>query len=101
LSLAAREAFFVNASVMWYVYALKSLTSGKLYIGMTQNIERRLAEHNAGKSKFTSGHTPWILVYSENVNDTTAARTREKYLKSAAGKRFLKLHLKDAGSLPD
>lgn len=67
---------------------------------MTQNIERRLLEHNSGKSKFTSGHTPWQLVYTEAANDTDQARTREKYLKSAAGKRHI-IKILNAGSLPD
>jgi putative endonuclease len=60
---------------------------------MTQDIDRRLNEHNAGKSKFTSGHIPWIIVYKENFTDSIEARKREKYLKSAAGKRFLQTKL--------
>ncbi|MCE7863304.1 MAG: GIY-YIG nuclease family protein [Bacteroidetes bacterium CHB5] len=40
---------------MWYVYVLKSQKNGKIYVGMSQDIDRRLAEHNSGKSKFTSG----------------------------------------------
>ncbi len=67
---------------------------------MTQDIERRLTEHNAGKSKFTSGHVPWILVHTEKCHDTIAARKREQYLKSATGKRFIQTILK-ADSLPD
>ncbi len=66
---------------------------------MTQDIDRRLSEHNKGKSKFTSSHTPWKLIYQEDSGDSIAARSREKYFKSAAGKRFLKALL--AGSLPD
>ncbi|HYC87062.1 MAG TPA: GIY-YIG nuclease family protein [Chryseosolibacter sp.] len=86
---------------MWYVYVLVSLTSGKLYVGITQHLERRIHEHNDGKSKFTSGHMPWRLIYFEELPDTQSARDREKYLKSAAGKRFLKKFLGSAGSLPD
>jgi predicted GIY-YIG superfamily endonuclease len=48
---------------MWTVYVLKSLVSGKFYVGITQELARRLAEHNSGKAKFTSGHTPWVVVY--------------------------------------
>jgi len=51
---------------MWSVYVLKSLSSGKHYVGMAMNVENRFNEHNAGKSKFTSGHRPWKLIYSEN-----------------------------------
>ena len=86
--------------LMWKVYVISSLTSGKLYVGMTEDTIRRLIEHNAGRSKFTSGHTPWKLIYSEEIGqDINEARKREKYLKSAAGKRFLKR--KVTGSPPD
>lgn len=65
---------------------------------MTQNLNRRITEHNAGKSKFTSGHMPWELLYQESFETAHDARIGEKYLKSAAGKRFLD---RIAGSLPD
>ncbi len=68
---------------------------------MTRDLDRRVHEHNSGKSKFTSGHMPWSLIYSEQVSGTSAARSREKYLKSAAGKRYLKEIIGSAGSLPD
>ena len=77
----------------WNVYVLRSLSSNLYYVGMTENIERRLSEHNSGKSKFTSGHVPWELVYVEAAESALDARSREKYLKSAAGKRFLAKHL--------
>jgi putative endonuclease len=67
---------------------------------MSQNIERRVAEHNAGKSKFTSGHMPWKLVYYEVFQTSKEARSKEKYFKSAAGKKALHKIL-SAGSLPD
>jgi predicted GIY-YIG superfamily endonuclease len=50
----------------------------KRYVGMTQDLVRRLAEHNSGKSKFTSGHIPWRLAYTENYDTTLEARAREK-----------------------
>ncbi|MBS1489133.1 MAG: GIY-YIG nuclease family protein [Bacteroidetes bacterium] len=67
---------------------------------MTQDLQRRVAEHNAGKAKFTSAHRPWKLIYSELLETSTQARKREKYLKSAAGKKFIEKKLR-AGSLPD
>jgi putative endonuclease len=72
------------------VYVLKCETSKKNYTGMTENVEARLKEHNAGKSKFTSGFGPWKIIYAEECPDREAARKREKYLKSAAGRRFIK-----------
>ncbi|MBX2945938.1 MAG: GIY-YIG nuclease family protein [Cyclobacteriaceae bacterium] len=84
---------------MWTVYVLRSLKSNKRYVGMTQNLTHRLQQHNSGKSKFTSGHMPWVIIYTENHPSTEAARKREKYLKSAAGRKFLDQNC--AGSLPD
>jgi putative endonuclease len=89
--------FFV---AMVYVYVLKSLKSDIYYIGIAIDVQIRLKEHNAGKSKFTKGHLPWKLLRVEEEIDWTAARAREKYLKSAAGKRYLKKLLSE-GSLPD
>ena len=74
---------------MWFVYVLRSEKSGILYTGMTEDIEKRIVMHNSGKSKFTKGHIPWVLVYSEEVGSSNDARDREKYLKSGIGRRFL------------
>ena len=57
---------------------------------MTMNVKNRLIEHNRGKSRFTKGQLPWKLIYYEETGDREDARKREKYLKSAAGKRYLK-----------
>jgi putative endonuclease len=73
----------------YVVYVLESGTSGLWYVGFTESLERRLLEHNSGKSKFTSGHLPWKLIYSEVIEGREEARKREKYLKSAAGKRYI------------
>ncbi|MBK9481591.1 MAG: GIY-YIG nuclease family protein [Bacteroidetes bacterium] len=51
--------------IMITVYVLRSLRSEIYYTGMTQNLDNRLKEHNSGKSKFTSGHLPWTVIYSE------------------------------------
>ena len=75
---------------MKFVYVLKSEKSDLFYVGITINIENRLKEHNQGKSKFTKGHLPWKLIYFEESEDGKSARKREKYLKSTAGKRWLK-----------
>ena len=81
---------------MVYIYVLKSIKTGIHYVGMTKNLENRLKEHNAGKTKFTKGHIPWELVYSETSTDFAEGREREKYLKSSAGKKWLKSKDKDS-----
>ena len=69
-----------------------------------KNAEDRLPEHNHGKNRFTKGHRPWKIIYTEQHPDWSSARKREKYLKSSAGKKWLLKYLKSNGnssSLPD
>ncbi len=55
---------------------------------MTNNLDRRIKEHNAGHTKSTKNNA-WEIVYKEDLPDRPSARKREKYLKSAAGRRYL------------
>lgn len=74
----------------WFVYILQSAIDGRLYAGMTTDIQNGVKEHNAGKTKSTKGYRPWQLVYSEEIGDRQAAREKEKYYKSGSGKEKLK-----------
>ena len=74
------------------VYVLKSLIDDIYYVGMAKDANLRLKEHNSGKSRFTKGHLPWEIIYTESHPDWAAARIREKYLKTAAGKKWLSKH---------
>jgi len=76
--------------VKYFVYVLKSEADGRLYKGMTDNLERRLKEHNAGKTKSTKGFRPWKLVYKEEFDTFELARERENYFKTGEGREFLK-----------
>jgi putative endonuclease len=67
---------------MYYVYFLKSTGTRWIYIGTTNNLNRRLAEHNNGKSIFTSKRGPWELIYFEAYKDERDAIAREKSLKN-------------------
>lgn len=75
---------------MYYVYILKSIKYNKTYVGSTNNVNRRLSEHNSGKSKFASRFKPWELIHIEEIEVYADARKRETYLKSGAGRRFIK-----------
>ena len=57
---------------------------------MSENVERRVGEHNSGYTKSTKGYIPWKLFFSEEFNDRQSARKREKYLKSGYGKQWIK-----------
>lgn len=60
------------------------------YTGITNNIDRRIQEHNAGFNKSTKARTPFVLIYSEETRSRAEARIREKYLKSGSGREFIK-----------
>jgi len=75
---------------MWVVYVLRSLKNGTHYVGSTDNLERRLREHNSGKSKYMRHVRPLELVYNEACGERLEARRRERYLKSGQGRGFLK-----------
>ena len=75
---------------MFFVYVIRSKSTGRLYKGQTQNLQARLKAHNAGKTKSTKYGVPWELVYYEDLLTRDEALKRERYFKSAAGRRFLK-----------
>lgn len=66
---------------MFYVYALKSEQDGDLYIGYTEDLKRRLEEHNSGANKSTKSRKPFVLVYYEAYRNKSDAMTRERRLK--------------------
>ncbi len=75
---------------MFYVYVLKSTQHFRFYVGMAVDVQRRLKEHNSGKTKSTKGWRPWVLFFSEEFSSRDEARAREKYLKSGYGKQWIK-----------
>jgi len=75
---------------MFTVYILKSTVTAKSYVGVTNDILRRINEHNAGKHAYTKIYRPWSIIHQEVFGDFATARAREKYLKSASGRKFLK-----------
>ncbi|MCK9613290.1 MAG: GIY-YIG nuclease family protein [Bacteroidales bacterium] len=75
---------------MYYVYVIQSENYGKRYTGFTKDLYNRINEHNNGNTKSIKPYIPYKLIYFETVENIALARTREKYLKSAAGRRFIK-----------
>ena len=74
---------------MFTLYILHSNSFDRYYIGYTNDIVRRLAEHNRIKGKFTDAGIPWDLVYTESFDLKTDAIEREKYIKSRKSKKFI------------
>ncbi len=82
----------VGRATMYYTYVLQD-KNGKFYKGFTNNLKRRLYEHKSGHTKTTKNMLDIKIVYIEEHATIKDARTREVYLKSAAGRRFLKTKL--------
>jgi putative endonuclease len=74
----------------YFVYILKSESTGTSYIGHTSNLEKRLIEHNNGKSISTRKKRPWKLIYQEEYQTRSEAVQRERYFKSVQGRLELK-----------
>jgi putative endonuclease len=70
------------------VYAIQSETTGRLYIGQTDLLQRRIEEHNKGRVKSTKLETPWKLVAIEYFEKRSAARWAETRLKKSRGSRL-------------
>ncbi len=75
---------------MFYVYVLKSQRDSTLYIGLTQDLARRLQQHNRGHGRSTRAKRPFVLLLFERFETRAAARAREKYYKSGFGREVLK-----------
>lgn len=73
-----------------YVYVLLSKKDGRTYTGSTDNLERRIKEHNRGKSKATRNRRPLNLIYAEEFESLAEARAREKFFKSKIGRQELR-----------
>jgi putative endonuclease len=76
---------------MFYVYYLKSRSfPDKAYIGFTSNLKQRFLDHNAGKSVYTKDFKPWALVGFLGFDQEAKTLKFERYLKSNAGRIFLR-----------
>jgi putative endonuclease len=78
---------------MVFVYVLSNDINDEWYTGMALDYSNRLKEHNQGKNRYTKAFLPWELLYFEETPDWKSGRIREKYLKSSAGKKWLRKKL--------
>ncbi|MFZ5559224.1 MAG: GIY-YIG nuclease family protein [Patescibacteria group bacterium] len=75
---------------MYYFYVLQSQTNNKLYKGSTEDLRKRLEEHNKGKVASTKNGRPWNLIYYEGHRNKILARKTELFYKTGQGRRHLK-----------
>ncbi len=74
---------------MWYVYVVKSISTKFKYVGSTNDIGRRVEEHNSGKCRAMRPFRPYELIAYVAVENKTKARVLEKYFKTGSGGVFL------------
>ncbi len=75
---------------MFYTYVAQSIGSTEfLYKGHCENLVKRLKQHNAGQTKSIKHKVPFRIIYYEASQTREEAITKEKYWKTAAGRRYL------------
>ena len=79
-----------NIIQIYYVYAISSLARNYIYVGITNNLDRRIGDHNKGYNRTTKPYLPFKIIYTEEFNSRAEARRKEVYLKSGCGKEFLR-----------
>ena len=72
-------------TAMYYVYVIRSLPTGRCYVGSSEDWEERLRQHNQGKVRSTKAYRPWKAVHIETLPDRTVARKRELQIKCYKG----------------
>ena len=80
----------------WYVYVLRSLKDGMFYIGSTNDLKRRLQQHQRGENISTAKRLPIELLYFEGHRSKDDAMRREKYFKTTKGKVTLRQIMRTA-----
>jgi len=85
----------VPSKLQYCVYVLLSMHDGDLYVGFTTDLQRRLTEHFHGQSKATAPRRPFRLIFCEYFFSKKDAERREMYLKTTAGRKGLKLILRE------
>ena len=74
---------------MFVTYILWSKSLGKFYTGQSVDLNRRLTEHNRGKTAFMKAGIPWLLVFSKECNSRNEAVKLERVIKKRGAARFL------------
>ena len=78
---------------MFYVYVIENINK-RWYTGYTTDLRKRFNQHNSAQSRYTKHRGPYRLIYYEACINENDAKSREQYLKSGMGKRYIKNRLK-------
>ena len=82
---------------MYYVYIIQSESSGRYYTGFTDNLERRLEEHNNGDSPSTRNKGPWKLAHQEPFQTRSEAMKREYEIKAKKSRKSIRQIIEYSG----
>ena len=74
---------------MIILYVIRSVQNKYRYVGITNDLDDRMARHNSGRSSATKGFAPFLVIHTETFSSMLEARVREKFLKSGVGRKFL------------
>ena len=75
--------------MQFQVYIIYSITLDRYYVGHTDNLERRLGEHNTGQTRYTQTGKPWVLKYTENYDARPEAARREAEIKRKKSRKYI------------
>lgn len=75
---------------VYYVYVLQSESTGQCYVGHTQNLQKRLARHHEGRSRFTKSRGPFKIVYVEEYDSRSEAAKREAEIKRKKSRQYIR-----------
>jgi putative endonuclease len=73
----------------FYFYVLQSETTGRFYIGHTENLSKRIFEHNNKRTPSTKNRGPWVLFHSEEYPTRSEAARRERHVKGMKSRGYI------------
>lgn len=81
---------------MPFVYVLKSMKNGRYYVGSTNDLTRRMAEHKRGKTKYTRNSGPYKLIYKRSFRTLKEARQKEYQIKKMKNREYIEKFIEGA-----
>jgi putative endonuclease len=81
----------------FFVYIIYSEITNKYYVGHTDDLERRLTEHNTSQTRYTQTGKPWVLKYTETFESRSQATQREREIKGKKSRKYIEALISSAG----
>ncbi len=100
IPVSSKKFRLASLHMKYFVYILKSLRNGRYYVGYTNDLTRRLGQHNSGRTKSIKHWSPFEVVYKEEYDNASLARKREYYIKSQKSRKYIENLIKSSAVLP-